>query len=47
VQDKILAIDRMSQQKITMLGTEMLAFEWLKTSEHSQFKNILNLIKNR
>jgi hypothetical protein len=47
VQDKILAIDRMSQQKITMLGAEMLAFEWLKTSEHLQFKNILNLIKNR
>ena len=47
VQDKILAVDRMSQQKITMLGAEMLAFEWLKTSEHSQFKNILKLIKNR
>ena len=47
VQDKILAMDRMSQQKILMLGAEMLVFEWLKTSEHPQFKNILKIIKNR
>jgi len=46
-QDKILAIGRMSQQKIAMLSAEMLVFEWLKTSEHPQFKNVLKLIKNR
>jgi len=46
-QDKMLAIDRMSQQKIAMLGAEMLVFEWLKTSDHQQFKNVLQLIKNR
>ena len=37
----------MSQQKIVMLGSEMLVFEWLKTSEHPQFKYVLQLIKNR
>jgi len=46
-QDKILAMDRMGQQKMVMLGAEMLAFEWLKTSDHPQFKNVLQLIKNR
>ena len=46
-QDKILAMDRMGQQKMVMLGAEMLAFEWLKTSDHLQFKNVLQLIKNR
>jgi len=30
-----------------LLGAEMLAFEWLKTSDHPQFKNILQLIKKR
>ena len=46
-EDKQLAMDRMSQQNIAMLGAEMLVFEWLKTSEHPQFKNILKIIKNR
>jgi nicotinamidase-related amidase len=46
VQDKMLAMDRMSQQKILILGAEMLVFEWLKTSEHPQFKKILKIIKN-
>jgi hypothetical protein len=46
-QDKELALARMQQEKIVMLSPEMLAFEWLKTSEHPQFKNILQLIKNR
>lgn len=45
--DKTLAIERMQQQGISMLSTEMIAFEWLKTSKHPQFKNILQLIKNR
>ena len=46
-QDKELALARMQQEKIVMLSPEMLVFEWLKTSEHPQFKNILQLIKNR
>ncbi len=45
--DKMLAIERMQQQGISMLSTEMIIFEWLKTSKHPQFKNILQLIKNR
>ncbi|QWE12880.1 isochorismatase family protein [Polynucleobacter sp. AP-Titi-500A-B4] len=46
-QDKQLALDRLARQGVALLGAEMLAFEWLKTSEHPQFKNILQLIKNR
>jgi nicotinamidase-related amidase len=46
-QDKELALARMQQEKIVMLSPEMLVFEWLKTSDHPQFKNILQLIKNR
>lgn len=47
IQDKLLAIERLSQHKVALLSTEMLAFEWLKSSDHPQFKNILTLIKNR
>jgi nicotinamidase-related amidase len=46
-EDKLLALERLAQQGVILLGAEMLAFEWLKTSEHPQFKNILQLIKNR
>ena len=46
-QDKLLALDRLVQQGVILLGAEMLAFEWLKTSDHPQFKNILQLIKKR
>jgi nicotinamidase-related amidase len=46
-QDKGLAMARMSQQKILMLSAEMITFEWLKTSEHSKFKTVLQLIKAR
>ena len=45
--DKLLAIERMRDQGITILGIEMIIFEWLTTSKHPQFKNILQLIKNR
>ncbi|APB98263.1 isochorismatase family protein [Polynucleobacter asymbioticus] len=45
--DKQLAIERMRDQGITILGIEMIIFEWLTTSNHPQFKNILQLIKNR
>jgi len=46
-QDKELAMARMSQQKILMLSSEMIAFEWLKTSDHPKFKTVLQLIKAR
>lgn len=45
--DKLLAIERMRAQGITIFGTEMIIFEWLTTSKHPQFKSILQLIKNR
>lgn len=45
--DKLLAIDRMRANGILMLSIEMIIFEWLKTSCHPQFRNILQLIKNR
>ena len=44
--DKLLAIERMRQQGISMLSIEMIVFEWLNTSNHPQFKNILHLIKD-
>lgn len=46
-QDKFTALERLKQHKVALLSTEMLAFEWLKSSEHPQFKNIVNLIKKR
>ena len=46
-QDKQLALDRLARQGVALLSAEMLAFEWLKTSNHPQFKNILKIIKNR
>jgi len=45
--DKLLAIERMREQGVLMMSVEMIIFEWLKTCKHSQFKNILQLIKNR
>ena len=45
--DKLLAIERMRQQGILILSVEMIIFEWLKTCKHSQFKNVLQLIKSR
>lgn len=47
LQDKLMAIERLSQNKVMLLSTEMLAFEWLKSSDHPQFKNILALIKSK
>lgn len=44
--DKLLAIERMRAQGIPMLSIEMIIFEWLKNSNHPQFKNVLQLIKN-
>jgi len=45
--DKLLAIERMREQGIFILSVEMIVFEWLKTCKHSQFKNVLQLIKSR
>ena len=45
--DKLLAIERMREQGIFILSVEMIIFEWLKSCKHSQFKNVLQLIKSR
>jgi nicotinamidase-related amidase len=45
--DKLLAIERMRDQGLSIVSVEMIIFEWLKTCKHPQFKNILQLIKSR
>jgi nicotinamidase-related amidase len=43
--DKEVALDRLQQAGAKLLTTEMLAFEWIKTSQHPQFADILKAIK--
>lgn len=38
--DKELALARMQQQGIVLVGREMLLFEWLRTSQHPDFKTL-------
>ena len=45
--DKELALERLKQHGIQILSPEIIAFEWLRSSDHPQFKKILQLIKNR
>jgi nicotinamidase-related amidase len=45
--DKRFALERLSRHHIELFCPEMLAYEWLKSSDHPQFKNILQLIKQR
>ena len=45
--DKLLALERMREQGIFILSVEMIIFEWLKTCKHSEFKKVLQLIKDR
>jgi nicotinamidase-related amidase len=46
-QDKSMALERLSRHQVELLSPEMLAYEWLKSSDHPQFKDILQLIKRR
>jgi nicotinamidase-related amidase len=39
------AFDRLAGAGVELLTTEMVAFEWLRTAEHPQFKEIHALIK--
>jgi nicotinamidase-related amidase len=39
------AFDRLAGAGVELLTTEMVAFEWLRTAEHPQFKEIQALIK--
>jgi nicotinamidase-related amidase len=39
------AFDRLAGAGVELVTTEMVAFEWLRTAEHPQFKEIQGLIK--
>lgn len=43
--NKALAMQRAQAAGATIVSSEMLMFEWLRHSEHPQFKQILKLIK--
>lgn len=45
--DKALALQRLQQAGATLLSAEMVAFEWLRSCEHPQFKAVLALVKSR
>jgi hypothetical protein len=39
------AFDRLAGAGAELVTTEMVAFEWLRTSDHEAFKDVLELIK--
>ncbi len=39
------AFDRLAGAGAELVTTEMVAFEWLRTSEHPVFKEVLGLVK--
>ena len=39
------AFDRLAGAGAELVTTEMVAFEWLRTADHPQFKEVLSLIK--
>ena len=39
------AFDRLAGNGAELVTTEMVAFEWLRTSEHPAFKEVLGLVK--
>jgi nicotinamidase-related amidase len=43
--DRDAAFDRLAGNGAELLSTEMLAFEWLRTADHPQFKAVLALLK--
>jgi nicotinamidase-related amidase len=45
--DKALALSRMAQAGVFAVNAEMVAFEWLRASDHPRFKAVLALIKAR
>lgn len=45
--DHMLALQRLQQAGITLVNSEMVAFEWLGACTHPQFKHVLELIKAR
>ncbi len=44
-QNKTAAIRRMEKSGANIVSTEMVLFEWLQTSDHPRFKDILKILK--
>jgi nicotinamidase-related amidase len=45
--DHALAMQRLAQAGAVIVSPEMVAFEWLATCEHANFKAVLTLLKQR
>ncbi len=45
IQDKEIAVQRLTKAGATPASVEMLAFEWLATAQNPHFKNALEIIK--
>lgn len=43
--DKDLALKRLEQAGVALVSPEMLAFEWMRSCEHTRFKAVLTQIK--
>jgi hypothetical protein len=39
------AMDRLDRAEVQLATVEMIAFEWLRTCDHDNFREILKLIK--
>lgn len=44
-ENKQAAIDRMRGEGANVVTTEMAIFEWLRTSQHTQFRSLMKLIR--
>jgi len=44
-EDKALAMQRLAQGGASLVSPEMVAFEWLHSSDHPSFKRVLELVK--
>ena len=45
--DRQLALDRLARAGAVLVSPEMVAFEWLHSCEHADFRGVLALIKQR
>lgn len=43
--DRDAALERLRQNGAQLVTTEMIAFEWLRNSDHPRFRDVLKLIK--
>lgn len=45
--NKALAMSRLQAAGATLVSVEMVAFEWMRTCRHEDFKTVLGLLKSR